>query len=74
MAAVLSVFIPGLGHIYKGKIGVGILLLVITIVGYTFFIVPGLLIHIGTISTPTTASRRTRSGRRPRRTPPKNRD
>lgn len=49
VAAVLSFFIPGLGQIYKGKIGTGILFLVLTIVGYAAFIVPGLLAHIAII-------------------------
>lgn len=46
VAAVLSVFIPGLGHIYKGHIALGILYFIITVIGYAAFIVPGVLVHI----------------------------
>lgn len=46
VAAVLSFFIPGLGHIYKGHIGSGILLFVVTVIGYVAFIIPGLIIHL----------------------------
>jgi hypothetical protein len=46
---VLSVFIPGLGQIYKGQIGKGILLLLLTIFGYMLLIVPGLALHLFTI-------------------------
>lgn len=46
VAAVLSFFIPGLGHLYKGYVGRGIVLFLVTILGYVFLIVPGLIIHI----------------------------
>ncbi|MBI4133556.1 TM2 domain-containing protein [Candidatus Uhrbacteria bacterium] len=46
VAAVLSVFLPGLGHIYLGQFGIGLALMFITPLGYLFFIVPGLLLHI----------------------------
>ena len=45
MAAVLKLLIPGLGQIYKGKIGLGIVLLLVTVLGYALYILPGLLIH-----------------------------
>jgi hypothetical protein len=44
-AAVLSLFIPGAGQMYKGKVGTGILWLVFTILGYFLFIIPGLFLH-----------------------------
>lgn len=49
MAAVLSFFIPGLGQIYKGSIGKGLLLLVVTVIGYALLILPGLVIHLLTV-------------------------
>lgn len=49
VAAVLSFFLPGLGQLYKGWIGRGILLFVFTAIGYAFLIVPGIIIHVLTI-------------------------
>ncbi len=46
VAAVLSLFIPGLGQLVKGQTGRGILIFFATIVGYAFFVIPGLIIHI----------------------------
>ena len=46
VAAVLSLIIPGAGHIYAGRVGIGLALLAFTIAGYALFIVPGVLIHI----------------------------
>ena len=44
--AILSLFIPGLGQMVKGQVGKGILILIVTVVGYMFMIIPGLIIHI----------------------------
>lgn len=49
VAAVLSFLFPGLGQMYKGQVGLGLLYFFVTIVGYMFFIVPGLLIHVWAI-------------------------
>jgi hypothetical protein len=50
MAAVLSFFIPGLGHMLNGRIFQGLLFLVLVPVGYLLsiplFLVPGLLLHL----------------------------
>jgi len=46
VAAVLSLIIPGAGQIYRGKIGKGIMWLILTIIGYFILIVPGLIIHL----------------------------
>ncbi|MBI3332216.1 TM2 domain-containing protein [Candidatus Peregrinibacteria bacterium] len=51
VAAVLSVFLPGLGHIYCGRFGIGFAFMFLTPFGYLFFILPGLLIHIAAIYT-----------------------
>ncbi len=51
VAAVLSVFVPGLGQIYKGDIAIGIVIFIVTAIGYVVFILPGLLIHIYAVST-----------------------
>jgi TM2 domain-containing membrane protein YozV len=45
VAAVLSLFIPGAGQMYKGGIGVGIVWLVVTVLGYFALIFPGLILH-----------------------------
>jgi TM2 domain-containing membrane protein YozV len=46
VAAVLSFFIPGLGQIYKGQIAEGFFCLILTLIGYFFFVLPGIVIHI----------------------------
>jgi hypothetical protein len=46
VAAVLSLFIPGAGQIYKGRTGGGILWLIFTVFGYLAMIVPGLILHL----------------------------
>lgn len=46
VAAVLSFLIPGAGQIYKGDIGIGLGLLLCTVIGYMFFILPGICFHI----------------------------
>ncbi len=47
-ARVLSFFIPGLGQIYRGKIGMGLVWLFFTIMGY-LAIIPGIILHLGCI-------------------------
>ena len=51
VAAVLSLVIPGAGQMYKGDVGAGILWLIITMIGYLFFILPGLILHLVCIVT-----------------------
>lgn len=46
IAAILSLFIPGAGQMYKGRVGEGILWLIFTPIGYLFLILPGLILHI----------------------------
>lgn len=46
VAAVLSLFIPGVGQMYKGRVGEGLLWLLFTPIGYVLFILPGLILHI----------------------------
>jgi TM2 domain-containing membrane protein YozV len=45
-SAVLSLFIPGGGQMYKGRVGQGIAWMIFTVLGYLFFIVPGLILHL----------------------------
>ncbi|MDD5639662.1 MAG: hypothetical protein PHR47_02550 [Candidatus Pacebacteria bacterium] len=44
--AIFSFFVPGLGQIIKGQGGKGILIFIITIIGFCFFIIPGIIIWI----------------------------
>lgn len=46
LAAVLSLLIPGMGQMYKGKVLEGVLWLLFTPIGYVLFIIPGLILHI----------------------------
>ncbi len=57
IAAVLSLFIPGAGQMYKGQVGGGILWLLFVIVGYFAWIVPGLILHLFCIVNASTASK-----------------
>ena len=46
IAAVLSFIIPGVGQMYKGYAISGLFWLLITIVGYAFFVIPGIILHV----------------------------
>lgn len=46
VAILLSVFFPGVGQMYKGQVFNGAVWLVIVALGYVFFIVPGLILHL----------------------------
>lgn len=45
-AALLSLFIPGLGQMYKGQIVNGLAWFLFVVVGYFLLIVPGLVLHL----------------------------
>lgn len=46
VAAILSFFMPGVGQMYKGEIGYGILWLIGVGIGYVLLIIPGVILHI----------------------------
>ena len=46
IAAVLSVIFPGLGHLYSGRLGSGLLWFLATSFGYWAILVPGFLLHV----------------------------
>ena len=46
IAAVLSLVIPGAGQMYKGKVGIGLVWLVVVFVGYLLLLIPGLILHL----------------------------
>lgn len=45
-AAALSLFLPGVGQIYSGRVVQGIGWMFATALGYLLFLVPGLILHI----------------------------
>ena len=49
VAAVLSAFVPGLGHVYAGRMGAGLLWFLATGFGYWAILVPGFLIHVASV-------------------------
>lgn len=46
LAAILSLFVPGLGQLYKGQIINAIVWFVIVLVGYFLLIIPGIVLHL----------------------------
>lgn len=46
VAAILSFFIPGVGQMYKGDVGTGVIWLIVVIIGYIMLIIPGLILHL----------------------------
>jgi hypothetical protein len=46
IAALLSLFLPGVGQMYKGDVGTGIGFLLGTVLGYVMCFFPGLALHI----------------------------
>jgi TM2 domain-containing membrane protein YozV len=46
VAALLSFFWPGAGHIYCGEVGAGVGWMMATFLGYILFIIPGLILHV----------------------------
>lgn len=45
IAAVLSVLLPGLGHVYSGRLGAGALWFLATGFAYWAVVLPGFLVH-----------------------------
>ena len=45
IAAVLSVFLPGLGHVYSGRLFAGAIWFLVTAFAYWAIILPGFLLH-----------------------------
>jgi len=48
-AAVLSLFIPGAGQMYKGQIGLGLAWLIGAAIGYMALLAPGVIVHVACI-------------------------
>ncbi len=45
IAAALSIFLPGVGQMYKGYVLSGFFWFFLIVIGYICFIVPGVLLH-----------------------------
>jgi hypothetical protein len=63
-AALLSVFVPGAGHAYVGRIAAGVMWFLVVSLGYVL-ILPGLVVHLFSIASAAAAARRV-SSRPPR--------
>jgi hypothetical protein len=59
VAALLSFFWPGAGHIYCGEVGAGLGWMMATFIGYVAFIVPGIILHICCIVAASNTAKRT---------------
>lgn len=46
VAAVLSFLLPGLGQMYRGNVGAGLLWLLLVVVGYMALVIPGVVLHL----------------------------
>ena len=49
LAAVLSVLIPGLGHVYAGRLTAGLVWFLAAMFGYWAILVPGFAIHVASV-------------------------
>jgi TM2 domain-containing membrane protein YozV len=49
LGALLSFILPGIGSMYAGKVGKGIMFLFGAIIGYILFVIPGLIVHLFSI-------------------------
>lgn len=46
VAAVLAILVPGLGHLYAGRLRAGVLWLVAILLGYWAVLLPGVVLHV----------------------------
>jgi TM2 domain-containing membrane protein YozV len=49
IAAVLSVFLPGLGQVYSGRLFAGAIWFLSTAAAYSLILIPGFLVHAACI-------------------------
>jgi len=64
LAAVLTVWIPGAGHLYAGRFAAAILWFLVVGAGYAL-ILPGLILHLFCIASAASAARRVSTPERP---------
>lgn len=60
LAAILSLFVPGAGHLYAGRTGAAVLWFMLVGLGYFLFL-PGLLLHVCSIGAAAGAAHRLNS-------------
>lgn len=46
LSGILSFLVPGLGQVYCGKIGRGIIIFIVAFIGYCCFVIPGVIVWI----------------------------
>ena len=49
LAAILSFIMPGLGQVYVGKTGRGVMIWFLTLLGYICLVIPGIIIWLWNI-------------------------
>jgi TM2 domain-containing membrane protein YozV len=64
LAAILSAFIPGAGHVYTGRVFAAIMWFVVVGIAYGL-IVPGLILHLFAIGSAAASARRLNMGMQP---------
>lgn len=69
IAAVLSVIVPGAGHLYAGRVVAALLWFLVVGMGYALLF-PGLVLHLFSIVSAASAARRLDAPRPPLRPPP----
>ena len=57
LAAVLSAFVPGAGHVYTGRIAAAVLWFIVVGIGYGL-ILPGLILHVANMISAARSARR----------------
>ena len=57
LAAILSILLPGAGHMYSARAKAGVLWLFTTLAGYMCLIVPGIILHILCVASATNVPR-----------------
>jgi TM2 domain-containing membrane protein YozV len=62
VAAVLSLIVPGAGHLYAGRPLAAVLWFVLVSIGYLLLIVPGVLLHVLCIASAASATHQLRAG------------
>ncbi|WP_340113254.1 hypothetical protein [Maribellus mangrovi] len=45
LAIALSLIVPGAGHMYMGRVNTGLKWFIAVMLGYSLFIVPGIILH-----------------------------
>lgn len=49
LAAIVNIFMPGVGQLIQGRVMAGIFFVLCTAIGYFLLVIPGIIVHIWTI-------------------------